>query len=197
MEANAMPVRSPVRSAFLAVACLFAVFSARQLCAQDKDLKAATTTGATNVIVSVNVLANRHPISPYIYGASFPPSTAYIKTGGVTLSRWGGNNSSRYNWKLNAKNDDADWYFENYSWGSPDSAAYISQAVAGGAAPIMTIPMLEWVAKDTTSSSFSVKKYGAQCAADPYNSDAGDGILPGTNCLYGSDYLTGNNPTDA
>ena len=155
------------------------------------------SAAAADIVVTVNVLANRHPISPYIYGANFPPSMAYIKTGGVTLSRWGGNNSSRYNWKINAKNDDADWYFENYSWGSPNSAGFIQQAVAGGAAPIMTIPMLEWVAKDTSSRSFSVKKYGAQCAADPYNSDAGDGILPGSNCLYSGDFLTGNEPTDA
>ena len=146
----------------------------------------------TNIAVTVNVLANRHPISPYIYGASFPPSTAYIKTGGVTLSRWGGNNSSRYNWKLNATNLDADWYFENYTWGSASSAAYIQQAVAGGAAPIMTIPMLGWVAKDTTSNSFSVKRYGAQCATDYWRPDAGNGVLP--DC---STDLTGNLPTDA
>jgi hypothetical protein len=193
-KAKIMRLRLPAQFSILAAIPTLAAGSLLPAMSQSTPEAAPPTT---NVTVTVNVLANRHPISPYIYGASFPPSTAYIKTGGVTLSRWGGNNSSRYNWKLNAKNDDADWYFENYSWGSPDSAAYISQAVAGGAAPIMTIPMLEWVAKDTTSSSFSVKKYGAQCAADPYNSDAGDGILPGTNCLYGSDYLTGNNPTDA
>jgi hypothetical protein len=160
-------------------------------------LSPSSSAQTTQVAVTVDVLANRHPISPYIYGASFAPSTAYIQAGGVTFNRWGGNNSSRYNWKLNAKNDDADWYFENFSWGTPGSASFISQSVAGGAAPVMTIPMLQWVAKDTTSSSFSVKKYGAQCAADPYNSDAGDGILPGANCLNTPTYLTGNDPTDA
>lgn len=157
----------------------------------------SASASATNVAVTVNVLANRHPISPYIYGANFPPSEQYVEQGGVTLSRWGGNNSSRYNWKLNAKNDDFDWYFENFSWGTPNSANFIAQAVAAGGSPLMTIPMLTWVAKDTKSSSFSVKKYGAQCAADPYNPDAGDGILPGANCLYAPDYLTGNDPTDA
>jgi hypothetical protein len=152
--------------------------------------KAATPT--TNVAVTVNTLANRHTISSQIYGANFPPSTSYIKTAGVTLSRWGGNNSSRYNWKLNAKNDDADWYFENYSWGTPNSTAFVTQAVAGGGSPIMTIPMLSWVAKDTSSYSFSVKKYGAQCSTDEWNSDAGDGIK--TDC---ETYITGNDPTDA
>jgi hypothetical protein len=189
------PVSSRLRLAALSLAILST--PSLPLRSQASNATAAATSSTTAVSVTVNVLANRHPISPYVYGANFPPSTAYIKAGGLTLSRWGGNNSSRYNWKINAKNDDADWYFENYSWGSPNSAGFIEQAVAGGAAPIMTIPMLEWVAKDTSSRSFSVKKYGAQCATDPYNSDAGDGILPGPNCLYSGDYLTGNDPTDA
>jgi hypothetical protein len=164
-------------------------------------LPQSTTEAApptTQVAVTVNILANRHPISPYIYGASFPPSAAYIKTGGVTLSRWGGNNATRYNWKINAKNDDADWYFENYPWGSPDSPTFLSQAVAGGAAPVMTIPMLGWVAKDIYSRSFSVEKYGAQCSTDPYNSDAGDGIVLNSDCFTQSETnITGNDPTDA
>jgi hypothetical protein len=192
-KAQTMHVPSPVRPSILPAALL----CAGSCLPATPQAAPAGVQPSTSVAVTVNVLANRHPISPYIYGASFPPSTAYIEAGGVTLSRWGGNNSSRYNWKLNAKNDDADWYFENFSWGPPDSAAFISQAVNGGAAPIMTIPMLEWVAKDTTSRSFSVRKYGAQCAADPYNSDAGDGILPGTGCLDSPDYLTGNDPADA
>lgn len=189
-----MRLRLPIQFSILAAASILVAGSLTPAMSQSAPEAAPPTT---TVAVTVNTLVNRHPISPYIYGANFPASTAYIATGGVTLSRWGGNNSSRYNWKLNAKNDDADWYFENYSWGTPDSAAFLSQAVAGGGSPIMTIPMLDWVAKDTTSRSFSVEKYGAQCAADPYNSDAGDGIWPGANCLYGTDYVTNNNPTDA
>ena len=151
----------------------------------------------TNVAVMVNTLANRHTISPYIYGANFPPSEAYITTAGVTLSRWGGNNSSRYNWKLNVTNLDFDWYFENYTWNgngiaAPGSGSFISSSVAAGASPIMTIPMLQWVAKDSTSDSFSVAKYGAQCSTDPYRPDAGNGVQ--SDC---STNITGNNPTDA
>ena len=40
--------------------------------------------------------------------------------------------------------------------------------------------MLPWVAKTAENNnghwSFSVAKYGAQCAVDPYNSDAGNGL---------------------
>lgn len=151
----------------------------------------------TSITVTVNTLENRHTISPYIYGANFPPSAAYITTGGVTLSRWGGNNSSRYNWKLNVTNLDNDWYFENYAWNgsgiaAPGSGQFIQSAVAAGGSPIMTIPMLPWVAKDGTSNSFSVAKYGAQCSTDYWRPDAGDGLE--TDCATD---ITGNDPTDA
>ena len=32
----------------------------------------------TNVSVSVDVLTNRHLISPYVYGVNFPPDAAHI-----------------------------------------------------------------------------------------------------------------------
>ena len=152
---------------------------------------------ATPVPVTVNLLADRHPISPYIYGANFPPSAAYIANAGVTLSRWGGNNSSRYNWKLNVTNLDDDWYFENYAWApgglATSAPAFLTQVAKAGSAPIMTIPMLPWVAKDGSSNSFSVAKYGQQCSTDyQWRPDAGDGIK--TNC---SEDLTGNDPNDA
>jgi hypothetical protein len=155
------------------------------------------TGPTTDVTVTVNTLANRHVISPYIYGANFPLTESYITTGGVTLSRWGGNSSSRYNWKLNVTNLDNDWYFENYAWNgagisAPGSASFLSSVVAAGGSPLMTIPMLPWVAKDSTSDSFSVEKYGAQCSTDYWRPDAGDGIQ--SNC---SNNLTANDPTDA
>jgi hypothetical protein len=137
-------------------------------------------------------MANRHAISPYVYGANFPPSASYVSASGATMIRWGGNNSSRYNWKINAKNNDADWYFENGNWGTPDAPTFLSTMSAAGGSPLMTLPMLGWVAKDTASVSFSVQKYGKQCAADPYHSNAGNGVLP--NCTTN---LTGNDPADA
>jgi hypothetical protein len=157
------------------------------------------TASGTAVTVTVDTLTNRHTISPYIYGANFPPSQSYISNGGVTLSRWGGNSSSRYNWKLNVTNLDSDYYFENYNWyssGDPaiqqNSATFIADSVAAGASPIMTIPMLPWVAKDSTSASFSVARYGSQCSTDYWRPDAGNGYKP--DC---STPITGNNPNDA
>ena len=193
-----MRFNSPFR--FMPLFLIFTLFAGLAFAAPPQKAAAQASPAATpttDVTVTVNTLEDRHIISPYIYGANFPPNAAYITNGGVTLSRWGGNNSSRYNWMLNAKNDDADWYFENFSWGTPDSSAFLSTAAGAGGSPIMTIPMLNWVAKDTTSYSFSVSKYGAQCQVNPYSSDIGDGVLPGANCQNSPTYLTGNDPTDA
>jgi hypothetical protein len=108
--------------------------------------------------------------------------------------RWGGNATSRYNWKTFTDNAAADWYFEDFGYteiGDGDSIKYIQDVKAAGSNPLMTMVMLPWVAK-TSGWSFSVAKYGPQCGADPYNSDAGDGVLPDCQTL-----LTGNDPTDA
>src|SRR5258707_13851600 len=42
----------------------------------------------------------------------------------------------------------------------------------------VTVPMIGWVAKDTTSVGFPVSKFGAQRARDPGRPEAGDGSRP-------------------
>src|SRR5262249_57180381 len=66
----------------------------------------------TPVPVNVNVAANRHAISPYVYGVAHA-STAQLADLNAPLNRNGGNNTSRYNWQLNADNRGSDWYFES------------------------------------------------------------------------------------
>ncbi len=193
----------PTRIAALAFASLIFGLLSATLCAQvpprllpgqpaRTPAHPSVATSQTQISVSINFLANRHAISPYIYGVNFPPDPSYVTASGASLIRWGGNNSTRYNWALNARNIDADYYFENYGWGTPDSADFLSSMSAAGGAPLMTVPTLGWVAKDTTSNSFSVAKYGPQCSADPYRPDAGDGLH--TDC---STPITGNDPRDA
>lgn len=62
--------------------------------------------------VTVDAGANRHAIDPRIYGVAFG-TTAQLTDLNVILNRYGGNNSSRYNWQLNADNRAQDWYFES------------------------------------------------------------------------------------
>jgi Glycoside hydrolase family 44 len=149
---------------------------------------------ATSINVTVNVLGDRHAISPYVYGGSYPKDAPTISDSGLTVVRWGGNATSRYNWKTFTYNAAADWYFEDFGYteiGDADSAKYIQDVKAAGSNPLMTMVMLPWVAKPS-GWSFSVAKYGPQCGADPYNSDAGDGVLPDCQTV-----MAGNDPTDA
>lgn len=123
-------------------------------------------------------------ISPLIYGVGYAETRDAARALpwelGATAVRWGGNSSSRYNWELgNAWNTASDWFFRNvdYSGGEP-GAAYarlIEENLAHGLATALTVPMLGWVAKDTTSVSFPVAAYGAQQAMDS-SAKAGDGL---------------------
>jgi hypothetical protein len=61
-----------------------------------------------SVTISVDIAANRRPINPAVYGAAYA-TTAQLQDLNAPLNRYGGNNTSRYNWQLNADNRGADW----------------------------------------------------------------------------------------
>ena len=66
---------------------------------------------AQNPAIAINVDANlkRHPINPNIYGVAHA-TTAQLNDLNTPLNRNGGNNTTRYNWQLNADNRANDWY---------------------------------------------------------------------------------------
>ena len=152
----------------------------------------------TAVDIVVDVAANRHSIDPRIYGVAHA-DTATLGDLRVPLHRWGGNVSTRHNWQANASNRGADWYFESIADGAAtpglNADNFVNDSKANGAQPLITIPMLGWVAKVGASrqslASFSVAKYGAQQSVDPWFTDAGNGVnTSGQN-------ITGNDPNDA
>ena len=156
---------------------------------------------AQNPATTVNVDANsnRRAINPNIYGIAYGDAHD-MTTLNAPLNRWGGDATSRYNWQIDAHSAGADWYFETYSDGSGTPAgsadAYVATTRANtGAEPLFTIPMIDYLANlgsnRSTLEGFSVLKYGAQTATDPWNSDAGNGVSSAT----GKD-ITGNNPLD-
>ncbi len=151
------------------------------------------------ITVKVDAKANQKPISPLIYGLAFP-TNAQITDLNCPLNRSGGNTTTRYNWKLNADNKGSDWYFESLGYASAVAGegadTFIGNNRLSGAASMITIPLIEWVAKLGANrgrlSSFSIKKYGAQQGSDSqWFSDAGNGVK--TN----GKYITGNSPSDA
>lgn len=151
------------------------------------------------VVVQVDAAARRRPIAPEVYGVSYATAEALVELN-VPLHRSGGNATTRYNWQLNASNRAADWYFESLasSTGSAPGAevdGFISATRSAGAAPMVTVPTLGWVARLGSNrsrlASFSVARYGAQQATDPYFPDAGNGVRAS------GAYVTGNAPGEA
>jgi hypothetical protein len=168
----------------------------------DISLGTNSFTAGTNapVSITVNAQANRHPISPLIYGTAFASSNQ-LSDLNFTLNRSGGNAETRYNWQLNAHNRAADWYFESLSDGGPTNAgasddSFIADAKNGGAQPMITIPMIGWMPKLGSNraglASYSIAKYGPQTGSDVWFPDAGNGISVTNNTS-----ITWNDPNDA
>lgn len=160
--------------------------------------------------ISVDVNSSRHPISPLVYGVAFGSSAAVADLN-ATLRRSGGNATSRYNWQVNATNRADDYYYESLgdegeSNGSIAAGAlgdtFITDSRAGGAEPMLTIPMVGWVAKLGPSrgklASFSIAKYGAQTGNDwQWFPDAGNGISSADNSFIVNDPNDANVPADS
>jgi Glycoside hydrolase family 44 len=119
--------------------------------------------------------AEAAPISPLIYGiggSSDPWAT------GTTALRWGGNPTSRYNWELDTSNSASDWYFKNSGGASPGTGydLFLTENMRRGVKSALTLPMLDWVAKDSTSYSFPVSVFGPQKSTAPEQPNAGNGV---------------------
>jgi glycosyl hydrolase family 44 len=150
------------------------------------------------VTITVDALANRHAINPAIYGVAYA-TTAQLQDLNAPLHRYGGNNTSRYNWQQNADNRGADWYFESI----PESSAtpgqrgddFVLASRAGGAEPMITVPIIEYVARVGANrsklASFDSRVYGAQDDCD------WQWFAPACNGMKGGVPVSGNNPLDA
>lgn len=156
-----------------------------------------TTLPAPPLALSVNVSADRYPISRDIYGMNFAEEDLAAELN-LPVHRWGGNSTSRYNWQLEMTNIAGDWYFENLPITLSVGVTFdqfVAQDQNRGTRTIATIPALGWVASPRREDhpydcGFKVSRYGAQQSVDPWDSDCGNGRYPnGT-------HITGNNPAD-
>ena len=153
-----------------------------------------------SVTIAVDAAANRRPINPNIYGVAHA-TTAAVERPERPLNRNGGNNTTRYNWQLNADNRGNDWYYQSIADAQRDAGRARRHASSPTRAPrmrqaMLTIPMIDWVAKVGANraklASFSIAKYGAQTGNDwQWFPDAGNGVR--TN----GQFVTGNDPNDA
>ena len=106
----------------------------------------------------------RHPISRYIYGTNQPD---WQRQGTLfTLTRWGGNRITAYNWENNASNAGADWHHQNDGYLSTSEVPcepvrrLVADAFAARAAVIVTVPILGYVARDKLADGDVAKTPG-------------------------------------
>ena len=122
--------------------------------------------------LSIDAKAGQHAISPDIYGINFywdtsNPAASAATALRPTVRRWGGNNTSDYNWQLDVWNIDADWFYEVLP-GAPTANnsfnSFADQVRTTGGKILATMPILGWLPNaNQKMCSFNTAKYGSQC----------------------------------
>lgn len=143
--------------------------------------------------LTVDAAAGRHAIGTDVYGMNLSDAALATELG-LTADRWGGNSTSRYNYTNNTHNTGSDYYFENIV-DSTSLDSFVSADLAHGDNPVVTVPAMGWVSKDSPSAhpfacGFKVSVYGAQQSTDPYDSNCGNGKHTNGTAI------TGNSPSD-
>ena len=180
-------LRRPARASIAAAALLVAL--------ADRRRRAQNPT-----TITVDAAANRHPINPDVYGVAYA-TTAAAQDLNAPLNRYGGNNTSRYNWQLNADNRGDDWYFESIGDASADGRRarrhFVADSKRAGAQADAHVP-IDRLGREArrqpraSSRASRSAKYGAQDERDwQWFADAGNGMR--TN----GQPVTGNDPNDA
>jgi Glycoside hydrolase family 44 len=158
----------------------------------------AVAGAATGPTLTVNAAAERHAISPDIYGMNFaePELAREID---LPVDRWGGDATETYNYKIGADNTSEDYFYENvadcwseareYCRGEPTNKVFayrelIDKDRALGATTLLTLPLMGYVANDAPTShpftcSFPASVYPEQESFDPYDANCGNGIENG------------------
>jgi len=181
-----------------APATVTVVATSNQDSTQSGSVTVTLNSPATSVSpgIAVEVSNQTHPINPYIYGMNayqLDPNEA--KAVRLSLDRWGGDAATSYNYLLDTDNSASDYYFENFPGSAtnyPQNSEFNTQVVAdaaNGTKTLGTVPLTGWTPLRNNACSYSVAKYGAQKATDPYKPDCGNGIL-----LSGAQIV--NDPTD-
>jgi len=170
----------------------------------------AATTGPT-LNVDVNTpntpSENPHTISSYVYGMNgFSLDTTSEKTANPGIIRWGGDDTSRYNYQNNMTNSASDYYFENFlggasqfpnATGSTNFTQFVFSADSAGSAALGTVPVLGWVANNTqyacsfTESQFpGQESYNSASCGDGMYADGSEGCASSGGCeLFGSNTI--------
>ena len=155
---------------------------------------------ATGPSLSVDAGNQTRAISPYIYGMNaYLLDSTTASNANITVARWGGDDTSRYNYQTNVANSANDYFFENFSGSNSmlpngDNGngtsfnAFLSAANTLGITMLGTAPVIGWVSNSTVNAcSFSESAYPNQKL---YNSDnCGDGVAADGTSLEGNNTI--------
>jgi hypothetical protein len=159
---------------------------------------------AAGPALTVDLGNQTRPISPLIYGMNnYSLDTNTVTTANLSITRWGGDATSRYNYQTNTSNSASDFYFLNETGSGgmwPDSSfnGMVTIAATNGVKVLGTVPVLGWVANSTaTACSFTAAQFPGQ---QSYVNGCGNGVYPqGVNgCAQpGGCALNGNSGSQA
>ena len=139
-------------------------------------------------------------ISPLIYGMNaylLDPTT--VQNTNIAVARWGGDDTSRYNYQTNVVNSANDYYFENFSGSNSmlpngnngngtNFNDFMTSANSLGILTIGTAPVNGWVSNSTVKACSFPKSYDAN--QKQYNSDnCGNGVDTNGTSLFGNNTI--------
>jgi hypothetical protein len=161
----------------------------------------AAPATATGPALTVDAGDQTHAISPGIYGLNaYLLDTTTAANTNITGARWGGDDTSRYNYQTNVVNSADDYFFENFTGSNSmlpngdtgDGTSFntfLSSANGLGINTIGTAPVIGWVSNSTVDAcSFTQTAYPDQQEFDP-SGKCGNGVTTSGTNLEGNDAI--------
>jgi hypothetical protein len=171
------------------------------------------------VAIAIDASQNRRPIDPRIYGVNFGDAALHDDLQ-WPIRRWGGNSTTRYNWRIDVHNTAFDYFFQNIVAPDPGTLphgsaldVFVDETFEGGGEPIVTVPLIGFTPREDGRIkrwAFSQAEYGQQSMDEcrfylpnPPNwctADSGNGRCDGVanpdpiHCVNGT--IIGNDPSD-
>jgi hypothetical protein len=158
----------------------------------------ATATGPALSIDAGNITRS---ISPLIYGVNaYLLDATTVQNANIPLARWGGDDTSRYNYQTNVANSANDYFFENFTGSNsmlPNGINgngtnfndFMTSANSLGISTIATAPVNGWVSNNTVNAcSFTKSAYPNQQSFDP-SGNCGNGVQSNGTSLVGNNTI--------
>ena len=117
------------------------------------------------LVIDIDVAQSRRPISQDIYGVSGNNSNGNAELR-PTLESWGGNPSTRFNWRLgNAWNTGADWFYNNVNYNLEGNVfhQFLEDKMARDMSIRVAVPTMGWVAKNSDPATCSFPDENGEC----------------------------------